>query len=72
MTTTMARKRTTEPGKDRHKARVLIGIPEQLFAAIDKLVEERLTDRTTEVVRLVRESLELAGLWPPKPDNKGG
>lgn len=67
MTATMAKK-STKPKADRHKTRTLIGIPERLILVIDQLVADRLTDRTTEVVRLVREGLESLGMWPPKPD----
>lgn len=68
MTTTMAKKKTTTGTGDRHKPRALVGIPGALIEVIDALVARHLTDRTAEVVRLVREGLEREGLWPPKPD----
>lgn len=67
MIDTMPRKKRPQSNGDRHKARTLVGIPNVLMDLIDVLVERHLTDRTAEVVRLVREGLEREGLWQPRP-----
>jgi hypothetical protein len=51
---------------DYHKPSFMVRLPAALAPGLDKMVEQHLSDRTTEVIAAVREYLERHQLWPPK------
>ncbi len=52
---------------DRHKPRRLVGIPERICAALERMGEERETSLTEMVKAACIHFLTEQGRWPPKP-----
>lgn len=67
----MPKRRDDSKAPDRHKANFMVRLPIALAAPLDVLVEQHLSDRTTEVIAAVREYLERRELWPPSKARRG-
>lgn len=59
----------TKKTEDRHKPSRMVRIPERMAVQLEKLAESRENTISDEVRTAVREFLERAGMWPPKPED---